>query len=102
MNVKQKNRFKILPLVLKRQWFDLIAAGIKPEEYREVTDYWFTRLNPIFNNPPEFIRFYLGYQRNRPMIQVRFISIQIGKGKAEWGADPKEFYYVLKFEPYAV
>ena len=34
---------KILPLTLKKKWFDMILAGEKAEEYREIKDYWATR-----------------------------------------------------------
>ena len=33
-----------LKLILKRKWYDLIASGMKNEEYREVTPYWLKRL----------------------------------------------------------
>lgn len=33
-----------LHLSLKREYFDAIKDGTKPEEYREVTDYWTKRL----------------------------------------------------------
>ena len=35
---------KILHLVLKRNWWDMIASGEKKEEYREVGHDWATRL----------------------------------------------------------
>ena len=35
---------KILDLVLKHQWYDLIEDGIKTEEYRELKPYWIKRL----------------------------------------------------------
>jgi hypothetical protein len=35
---------KTLVLPLKRQWFEMTKAGIKNEEYRELTDYWIKRL----------------------------------------------------------
>ncbi|MBD5364814.1 MAG: hypothetical protein HDR79_07730 [Bacteroides sp.] len=40
---KEKNQ-RILHLVLKRKWWDMIASGEKKEEYRSLTPYWFTRL----------------------------------------------------------
>lgn len=42
---------KILHLTLKKKWFDLIAAGEKREEYREIKTYWIDRLLNI--NMPE-------------------------------------------------
>jgi hypothetical protein len=35
---------KILYLSLKKEWFDLIKAGVKREEYREMKPYWEKRL----------------------------------------------------------
>lgn len=35
---------KTLHLNLKRNWFNMIHSGAKPEEYRELTNYWFKRL----------------------------------------------------------
>lgn len=35
---------KILDLVLKGKWYDMIASGEKREEYRAVKLYWFDRL----------------------------------------------------------
>lgn len=35
---------KILDLVLKHKWYDMIASGAKREEYREIKPYWAKRL----------------------------------------------------------
>ena len=35
---------KILDLVLKKEWFDMIKNGNKREEYREIKPYWTKRL----------------------------------------------------------
>lgn len=75
----------------------MIAAGIKPEEYREITPYWAKRLEPFFDAPPDWVRFYLGYQANRPMLQAEFISIEKRTGNPDWGAEPGKVYYVTKF-----
>lgn len=34
----------VLPLALKKKWFDMVKAGVKLEEYREIKSYWFLRL----------------------------------------------------------
>ena len=34
---------KTLNLTLKKQWFDMTKAGIKTEDYREITPYWCNR-----------------------------------------------------------
>lgn len=35
---------KVLDLVLKGKWYDMIASGEKREEYREIKPYWEKRL----------------------------------------------------------
>lgn len=35
---------KVLSLTVSKQWFDMIAAGDKIEEYREIKPYWIKRL----------------------------------------------------------
>ena len=35
---------KTLKLTLKKKWFDMILSGEKTEEYREINDYWKSRL----------------------------------------------------------
>ena len=40
-----------LQLSLKKQWFDLTKSGIKTEDYREITQYWVSRL---FKHPEVF------------------------------------------------
>ena len=35
---------KVLKLTLKKKWFDMILSGEKTEEYREINDYWKSRL----------------------------------------------------------
>lgn len=35
---------KVLTLVVSKEWFDMIVAGRKTEEYREIKGYWAKRL----------------------------------------------------------
>ena len=35
---------KVLHLTVSKQWFDMIMAGEKTEEYREIKAYWINRL----------------------------------------------------------
>ena len=34
----------ILHLSLKTKWFEMTKSGVKPEDYREINDYWCRRL----------------------------------------------------------
>lgn len=35
---------KVLTLTVSKEWFDMIVAGEKKEEYREIKMYWLKRL----------------------------------------------------------
>jgi hypothetical protein len=44
---------RILHLTLKKKWYDMIEAGIKLEEYREIKLYWIKRLVDFSAYPKE-------------------------------------------------
>ncbi len=46
---------KILPLTLKRKWFDMTRSGEKKEEYREIKPYWIRRLMALSDRHSESI-----------------------------------------------
>jgi hypothetical protein len=52
---------KNLQLPLKKQWFDMTKAGIKKEDYREITPYW---ANRFLGQSQAFWSGYLGYNSN--------------------------------------
>ena len=106
---------RILHLTLKKKWFDLIAVGDKTEEYREVKNYWWTRLvlcGQFFNSDDfllpvsewkmlmsktyDVVQFKNGYGKNAPTMTIEFDSIEIGTGKTEWGAEEGKEYFVIK------
>lgn len=41
---KEEMRKEILTLTVSKQWFDMIVAGEKTEEYRAIKSYWINRL----------------------------------------------------------
>jgi hypothetical protein len=100
---------RTLKLTLKKQWFELIAAGIKTEEYREIKDYWKKRLikgllaqhwgeGEYVFTPKEFdvISANNGYAKNCPNIKWKHEGIRIGEGNPEWGAEPGKKYFILE------
>ena len=89
--MNMRNKLKILHLTLKREWFDMIASGIKKEEYRGIKEYWNTRLNKEY----DVILFRNGYNRMSPEMMVELKSIKKGTGNKDWGA-PNEEVYVLE------
>lgn len=66
---------KILHLTLKKCWFDEIAAGTKKIEYREIKEYWRTRLE---NRQYDEIHFRNGYQKNAPRMRVEWRGLSMG------------------------
>lgn len=112
---------KILHLILKRKWFEMIASGEKREEYRDTSYYWIRRLcftrvtNPYVycklekccdeclvndsNYSPDrydTVTFQLGYQNDAPRMTFEIGSITIGTGREEWGAEPDKYYFIIR------
>ena len=102
---------KVLTLTVSKQWFDMIAADEKTEEYREIKPYWVARL--FLNNSnivdvrhlalslagrTDLLKKYIdaqrivlkqythvlfvnGYRKDSPRIEKENESISIGKPK---------------------
>lgn len=81
---------KVLHLVLKRKWYDMIASGEKIEEYRDIKPYWSKRLFKGFTH----VRFNLGYTNRTMLFAIK--EIIEDTGKEEWGAEKGKTYYVIK------
>lgn len=101
MKDKIIKNIETLHLVLKRKWWDMIASGIKKEEYRTRSDYWIKRLvdgeyhgNDALDRYKqyEFVCFHLGYTNTT--MTFRIVSISQGYGVLEWGADKKQVFVI--------
>lgn len=83
----------ILPI--KKKWFDMIASGQKKEEYRSLTKRYRTMFfNAADKNGEFWCILRNGYRLDSPSITVR-VSLSIGHGKPEWGAELGEQYFIL-------
>ena len=84
-----------LHLTLKKKWFDMIASGVKRDEYREMKPYWSKRL---MCNKKQYdkILFRNGYSRNAPRLLIEFTRLESGLGIVEWGAPEAQEVFVLK------
>ena len=82
----------ILHLTLTRKWFDLIATGVKTEEYREIKRYWARRL---FKRKFDVIRFRNGYSSESPSFDIELKEIRQGIGRKDWGATGVETYILM-------
>lgn len=69
---------KILSMPIKKQWFDMILAGDKKEEYRAVTKFYTSRL--VYKGITH-LKFINGYGRDKPFLVVELKNIIIGTGK---------------------
>ena len=113
---------KVLTLTVRKQWLDMIAAGEKTEDYREIKPYWASRLvnqqaergEVLFDEFRGYclvigkleyktythVLFINGYRKDSPRIEKEIKSITIGKPKKGLCPDKwldKEFF-VIKFE----
>ena len=95
-------RITELVLPIKRKWFDMILAGEKTEEYREIKPYWTKRFKTIGllddvgtpTNNKALVPFRNGYGKDAPEFKS-WVRLYIDDGIPEWGAEPKTMYYVL-------
>ena len=113
---------KVLTLTVSKQWFDMIVACEKTEEYREIKPYWASRLvnqqaesgEVLFDEFGGYCRvigkleyktythvlFINGYRKDSSRIEKEIESITIGKPKKGLCPDKwldKEFF-VIKFK----
>lgn len=107
---------KVLHLSVKKQWFDMISAGEKTEEYREIKPYWIKRLTTncevaydvaaetycgkVLYRPYTHVLFINGYRKDSPRIEKEIESITIGKPKK--GLCPDKWlgteFFIIKFK----
>ena len=77
---------KVLHLVLKRKYFERIHNKTKKVEYRDLTPYWFKRLE---GKDFTYIKFQLAYSKNPPTMLVEILDRNIVdyKGKKSYAFD---------------
>ena len=102
----KKSECTILPLVLKKQWYDMIASGEKKEEYREYKDFWIKRIDkwqsgrmselfPYMEQKSDVIAFSCGYKKADIFYVCDKIIIREGAPlHPEWG-EPNVRHFAL-------
>ena len=92
---------KILDLSLTYHWYDMIALGVKKEEYREMKEFYMRRfLTPKEHDPRlkykhyDAIRFHRG-QGGKVSMLVECKGIRTGYGKTEWGAPEDKPVFII-------
>ena len=98
---------KILHATLEKKWFNMILAGIKKEEYRDIKPYWIKRLlNADFTDDRKFvfddnqrhydaIQFTNGYGKTAPTMLVEYHGVKVGNTKEGWADSYKTEAFVL-------
>ena len=91
----------VLDLSLTYQWYDEIEAGRKKEEYRELSDYYRSRLTfPQWRGTDIFRHYdYVLFHRGRfspTTMLVKCDGIRIGYGREDWGAEQGKQYFVIQ------
>lgn len=87
---------RILDLVLKHKWYDMIASGIKKEEYRDIKPFYLRRLLSragVGFEHYDAVRFHRGYTNTTILVECK--GIHIGEGNPDWGAVVGEKYFVI-------
>lgn len=82
---------RILHLTLTSQWFAMIAAGEKPEEYRAPKPYWASRL---VGREFDIVRFRNGYSPRSPTMELEWRGLDFGLGRPEWGAGDSPLFII--------
>lgn len=99
MKQLRRSECAILSLVLKGKWYDMIANGIKKEEYRDNKLFWRTRFsNVIFKSRnedvPMVVAFSRGYQKQDMFYIVDKTLYADGSDHPEWG-EPETPHFVI-------
>lgn len=90
---------KPLKLVLNYKWYNMIDSGEKPEEYRDTTPFYKSRIEKYIkaleNDEEVYVTFYKAYTKDRLRMTFRIDYIVKTEGKQEWGAKPGIIYYCI-------
>lgn len=95
----------MLVLPIKKKWFDMIASGVKREEYRDMKQYYRTRFQNLglldeqgratFRDAQVIFR--NGYSKDSKQFEAK-VSLRKKGGREEWGAERGKKYFVLKIK----
>jgi len=82
-----------LELTIKRKWFDMIADGVKKEEYRRDSRWIMSRLLRLESDGNfhdvhyDAVRFRNGYSKDSPIVMCKYLGWKYGYGNPEWGGE---------------
>lgn len=101
-----QNEPQIFHLNLRKKWFDMIYAGVKKQEYREIKPYWNDRFkNGHFKVKGEWVPsnqivicFSNGYNKNARRVYFSVKWIEKNQGSPTWGAELNKYYWVITLD----
>lgn len=110
----RRSECAILTLAVKGKWYDMIASGVKREEYRLATNYWWTRFRNWDAAPPgrnlPVVEFRRGYAKDAPRMAYWCFGLETESGMKsyayvddkvkntrhpEWG-EPEKPHFVIR------
>lgn len=113
----------ILRLTLTKKWFDMIESGEKKEEYREIKQFWSSRLlwheyrpvtctnslkdqievsandrfsSGIFRTDFDRVEFKNGYRKDARTMLVECLGITYGQSNPKWSDNWQGDVYIIK------
>ncbi|MBR3543675.1 MAG: hypothetical protein IKN82_08285 [Treponema sp.] len=92
---KKYGKVWMLILPIKGYWLQKIWNGEKPEEYRDMTPYYETRLEKYKDFPSFTVGLRAGYSM-KSAFAVCLCRLKKGEGFEKWGAEKGKDYYVLQ------
>ena len=110
--MRKSDNESTLILPIKKKWYDMISGAREEEEYREIKPYWTSRFMKklgLSKSETEWfhkllarggktkdieVLFRNGYSKKNPQFFAK-VSLSIGYGNPEWGAEPGKNYYRL-------
>lgn len=77
---------KILKLTLKKKWFDLMSLGVKKIEFREPSEWIYSRLLDEIGDEKKYdlIEFRNGYGKNAPSFCCEFLGWDVEEKQTEY------------------
>ena len=98
----QKRDCIILPLVLKKKWYDMIKSGVKRQEYRtskkvcHMIERWVGHWHMNKGQKKLVVTFFLGYQKDRPSMSylVDYVTYAEESRHPDWG-EPEGLHCVI-------
>lgn len=99
MQKLRRSECAVLPLVLKGEWYDMIASGEKREEYRDDKPYWNTRISHWFieglAKVHHVVAFSRGYARATMFFRAgALVRVPCRTKHPEWG-EPTSSHWVI-------